>query len=434
VFYRLATVHPLLQGFLAEGRNGRYVRPLTDCTRVPTLIVGGGIGGLALALALARRGRRVRVLEKAPRFGEIGAGLQLAPNASWALDDIGVLEAIAPLAVFPQRIVWMDAISGEQLTALDLGSPFRERYGYRYIVMHRSDLLDALLAACRSHDAITMETSKEIVTVEDRGDSACVTCADGTQYETAILVGADGLWSTLRRAIVDDGEPICSEYVAYRGAIPIGELSRDAGLDNVMLWTGPEMHLVQYPVRRAELYNQVAVFRSRRYRAGTDDWGTPEELDARFASGAEPVRDALTKFRRNRRWPMYDRIPAARWSRNRMTLLGDAAHPMLQYLAQGAAQALEDAVVLAEALTSHADDVPAAFAAYEAERVPRTTRVQRTARAWGDYWHLPLERAALRNRDLATRSPGDYGETDWLYAYGSRPRAGFLSTARIEDR
>jgi salicylate hydroxylase len=408
--------------------------PLTDGTRVPVLIVGGGIGGLALALALARRGRRVHMLEKAPSFGEIGAGLQLAPNASWALHDMGVLDAIAPLAVFPQRIVWMDAISGEQLTALDLGPPFRERYGYRYMVMHRSDLLDALLSACRSHDAITMETSKEVTTVEDRGDSACVTCADGTQYEAAVLVGADGLWSTVRKAIVDDGEPICSEYVAYRGAIPIGEMSRDAGLDNVMLWTGPEMHLVQYPVRRAELYNQVAVFRSRRYRAGSEDWGTPEELDAHFAAGAEPVREALTKFRRNRRWPMYDRLPIARWSRNRITLVGDAAHPMLQYLAQGAAQALEDAVALAAALSRHPADVRAAFAVYEAERVPRTTRVQTTARAWGDYWHLPLERAVQRNRELATRSPGDYGETDWLYAYACGPRADFSSTARIEDR
>lgn len=410
------------------------MHPLTDRVRAPVLVLGGGIGGLAFALALARRGGRVRVLEKAARFGEIGAGLQLAPNASWALDDLGVLDAIAPLAVFPQRILWMDALSGEEVTSLDLGPPFRERYGYRYIVMHRSDLLDALLAACRTHDAIALETSKEAVALEDRGDSACVTCTDGTLYDAPVVVAADGLWSPARQAIVDDGDPICSEYVAYRGAIPIGEMSRHAGLDNVMLWTGPEMHLVQYPVRRGELYNQVAVFRSRRYRAGSDDWGTPDELDARFAAGAEPVRDALTKFRRNRRWPMYDRLPIARWSRNRIALLGDAAHPMLQYLAQGAAQALEDAVVLAQALTSHRDDVPAAFAAYEAERVPRTTRVQTTARAWGDYWHLPLERAAQRNRELGTRSPGDYGETDWLYAYGRRPRADFPSTARIEDR
>ena len=246
-------------------------------------------------------------------------------------------------------------------------------------------------------------------------------------YRAEVAIGADGLWSTARKAILDDGDPICSHYVAYRGAIPIAEMSRHAGLDNVMLWTGPELHLVQYPVRKGELYNQVAVFRSGRYRPESDDWGTPDELDAHFAAGCEPVRDATTKFRRDRRWPMYDRLPIGRWSRERITLLGDAAHPMLQYLAQGAAQALEDAVVLADALTAHPDDVAAAFAAYEAERVPRTARVQTTARAWGDYWHLPLERAAKRNRELRTRSPADYGETDWLYAYGLRPHGASLA-------
>jgi salicylate hydroxylase len=380
-----------------------------------TLVLGGGIGGLAVALALARRGRDVHVVEKAERFGELGAGLQLAPNASRALDDLGVLDAIAPVAVFPQRMVWMDAISGEQVTSLDLGAPFVARYEYRYIVMHRSDLLDALLAACRAHELVTLETSKHVQGLADRGDTAAVTFADGTSYEAEIVIGADGLWSTARKAIVDDGEPLCSHYVAYRGAIPIEEISEHAGLDSVMLWTGPDLHLVQYPVRRGELYNQVAVFKSDRYRPDSDDWGTADELDAHFSAGAAPVRAALTKFRRNRRWPMYDRLPIPSWSRGRIVLMGDAAHPMLQYLAQGAAQALEDAVALAEAITGHTD-VGAAFAAYEARRLGHTARVQTTARAWGDYWHLPLERAARRNAELAMRSPIDYDETDWLYA------------------
>lgn len=388
---------------------------MTSPARVAILVAGGGIGGLAVALALANRGRRVRVLEKAAEFGELGAGLQLAPNASRALDALGVLRAIEPFAVFPERIVWMDAVSGEQVTSLDLGAPFRAHYGYRYIVMHRSDLLAALLAACRAHDRIALETNKNVVAVEDRVERARVTCADGSSYDAELLVGADGLWSTVRALVAADGEPMCSQYVAYRGAIPIEEMSHHAGLDNVMLWTGPNMHLVQYPVRRGELYNQVAVFRSERYRADSDDWGTSDELDAHFAAGTEAVRAALTKFRRNRRWPMFDRLPLRSWSRNRITLLGDAAHPMLQYLAQGAAQALEDAVALAEAVAAH-DDVAAAFAAYEAARVQRTARIQTTARAWGDYWHLPLPEAARRNAVLGTRNPRDYSESDWLYA------------------
>jgi 3-hydroxybenzoate 6-monooxygenase len=399
---------------------------------VPILIAGGGIGGLATALALANRGRAVHVIEKATEFGELGAGLQLAPNASRALDDLGVLPAIEAFAVFPQRMVWMDAISAEQVTSLDLDASFRERYGYRYIVMHRSDLLATLLAACRAQPLITLETSKDVVGIDDRVETARVTCADGSAYETELLIGADGLWSVVRKALVDDGDPICSEYVAYRGAIPIEQMSTHAGLDNVMLWTGPDMHLVQYPVRRGELYNQVAVFRSDRYRPDSDDWGTSDELDAHFGRAAEPVRAALTKFRRNRRWPMFDRLPIARWSRNRITLLGDAAHPMLQYLAQGAAQALEDAVALGEAVANHPGDVPAAFVAYERARVPRTERVQTTARTWGDYWHMPLADAAHRNAFLAARNPRDYSETDWLYAHGLE--AGASPASRNEDR
>jgi 3-hydroxybenzoate 6-monooxygenase len=404
--------------------------------RVPILVAGGGIGGLAVALALAKRGLRVRVIEKAPEFAELGAGLQLAPNASRALDALGVRTAIESFAVFPQRMVWMDAISGEQVTSLDLGAPFTERYGYRYIVMHRSDLLGVLLAACRADARITLETSKDVVAVDDRVETASVACADGSTYEADVLIGADGLWSTVRKTLVDDGEPICSEYVAYRGAIPIEQMSSHAGLDNVMLWTGPNMHLVQYPVRRGELYNQVAVFRSDRYRRDSDDWGTSDELDAHFGAGTPAVRGALTKFRRNRRWPMFDRLPIPRWSRHRITLLGDAAHPMLQYLAQGAAQALEDAVALGGALADHPGDVGAAFAAYEGARAPRTARVQTTARAWGDYWHMSLENASLRNKRLATRNPRDFSETDWLYAHGSEPGvpAVLPTPSRNEDR
>ena len=380
------------------------------------LIAGGGIGGLATALALASHDLDVHVIEKASAFGEIGAGIQLAPNASWALDRLGVLDAVHEHAVFPSRIAWMDAESGQPLTSLDLGDSFRGRYGYNYLVMHRSDLLNALLARCRAHPRIRLETDKDVIRIEESAESTTVQCADGSSYRTELLIGADGLWSTVRAHLVGDGEPECSRYVAYRGAIPISEISTHAGLDSVMLWTGPDMHLVQYPVRRGELYNQVAVFKSERYRPGTDDWGTPDEMDAHFGRGAELVRSALTKIKRNRRWPMYDRLPTTTWSRNRVVLLGDAAHPMLQYLAQGAAQALEDSVVFGDAIAAHGIDD--GVTAYERERQPRTARVQTLAREWGEYWHLhdgPARTA--RDGYLRARAPEDYQESDWFYGY-----------------
>ena len=388
--------------------------------RTQILIVGGGIGGLALALGLGRRGRTVTVIERAPEFVEIGAGIQLAPNASWALDQLGVLPEIHSYAVFPQRLVWMDSTSGEQLTAMDLGKPFLERYGYPYFVMHRSDLLEVLLRACQAQPTVSLQPNRGAATLEDRGATSVVVCENGESYEADIVIGADGLRSNIRKAILDDGEPICSAYVAYRGTLPIGEVSASAGFDNVIVWTGPDRHLVQYPVRRGELYNQVAVFKSRRYVAGGagDDWGLPDELDEMFGDAVDLVRSGIAQMARGRRWPMFDRLPVANWTRNRTTLIGDAAHAMLQYLAQGAAQALEDVAVLTPMLAEERGDPAAVFRAYQNERAPRTARVQTQARIWGDYWHLhPGPQKASRDAMLQRRSVTDYSDSDWYYGY-----------------
>jgi salicylate hydroxylase len=382
----------------------------------PVLIVGGGIGGLTTALALAAQGVRAHVLEKAPSFGEIGAGLQLAPNAMHVLDRLGVVPEIAKHAVFPSRLVWMDALAGERITAVDLGAAFKQRYGQPYIVMHRSDLLAVLLAACQAHPLIALEADRAVVAIEQSESAVSARCADGTVYEADLLVGADGLHSLVRALIVDD-QPICSEYVAYRGTLPMAQMSTHAGLDNVVMWVGPEMHFVQYPVRRGELYNQVAVFRSKRYRPGSDDWGTVEEFDAHYAQTCQYVRDCAGLMWRDKRWPMYDRLAIARWTHGRVVLMGDAAHPMLQYAAQGACQAIEDALCLADRVAAAPDDLAGALAAYEAARGPRTARVQATARAIGEFFHLEGTPAGERNARMRARSETDYTDIDWLYGH-----------------
>jgi 3-hydroxybenzoate 6-monooxygenase len=389
-------------------------------TPLPLLIAGGGIGGLAAALAIARTGRSVTVLEKSSQFGEIGAGLQLAPNASHALAKLGVLDAIAPHAVYPRRLLWRDARTGKRVTALDLGEKFRAHYGHPYVVMHRGDLLDVLLAACRADSRIVLEPSREVVAVEHDARGARAVCADGTTFHGSAVIAADGLWSRLRKLVRDDGDPVPARYVAYRGTLPVEELWEGAGLEDVVLWTAPGLHFVQYPIRGGKLFNQVAVFRSTRFRADSDDWGTPDELDAAFAVGCEAVQSGVARIRRDRRWTMYDREPIADWSRGRLALLGDAAHPMLQYLAQGACQALEDAVVLADALAAH-DDPAAAFVAYRDRRYLRTARVQYTARVFGEIWHVGDVGATLRDSMVAARPDDDFTHAEWLYGWRPEP-------------
>jgi 2-polyprenyl-6-methoxyphenol hydroxylase-like FAD-dependent oxidoreductase len=386
---------------------------------VSLLIVGGGIGGLATALSAARAGRRVHVIEKSPGFTEIGAGLQLAPNATRMLDRLGVLPDVLRLATFPKNLVMMDAVTGLPITRLDLGDAFRAHYGYPYVVMHRGDLLAAELAACRRESSIALDSGREAVSIEQDDDLVHVACGDGTSFDCEAVVGADGLWSLARKAVHDDGDPVCAQYVAYRGTVPLHEAPPGTDVENMTIWVGPEMHFVQYVIHGGRLLNQVAVFRSHRFRPGCehlDDWGTPDELDGVFAALCPRVRDAVRFMRRDRRWPMFDRLPIDSWTRGRLTLLGDAAHPMLQYIAQGACQALEDAVCLGNALARQ-PDLRQAFLAYERERIPRTARVQRTARFFGDLKHLDGAGRAVRNALLAKRAPDDFEYFDFLYGY-----------------
>lgn len=385
--------------------------------RIPLLIIGGGIGGLATALSAWQTGIAAHVLEKSPEFTEFGAGLQLAPNATRILDQLGIFSEIKQHATFPKRLVMMDALSGKEITALDLGPKLLEHFGYPYVVMHRGDLLAAELNACRASNAITLEANKEVVRIEDLGNAARVTCSDGSVYECDALVGADGLWSKARKLVDDDGEPICSQFVAYRGTIPIGEAPHDSEFDAMVLWVGPDLHFVQYVVHHGTLFNQVAVFRSYRYTPDSDDWGNVDELEEHFSKMCPRVRNAVAKIKRNRRWPMLDRLPIPNWTRNHITLLGDAAHPMLQYLAQGACQALEDAHCLGHCLQAARGDVPRAFAAYQNQRIPRTARVQQSARFFGDVKHVHGVGISLRNALLAKRMPYDFEYFEWLYGY-----------------
>ncbi len=380
------------------------------------IIVGGGIGGVATALACAFRGIRVTVLERHGEFGEVGAGLQVGPNAWRVLSDLGVLDSLVQRVVLPGRWALRDITTGQEIFALPFGAAFEERYGAPYAVMHRGELLTALLAACRATGLVTALAGKEITHISQDAGSVTAHSADGEAFTAQAAIAADGLRSTIRAQLLDDDAPLVSDYVVYRGPGPRPEGIEDA----VMLYVGDGMHYMQYPISGGTMVNRVASFKSTRGAPLSDDWGTPDELVEKFAGATAHVRTAVAQLDTSRRWPLCDRKPRSGWARGRVVLLGDAAHPMNQYLAQGACQALEDAVVLARSLADTPGDPVAAFKSYEEERFPRTSAIQEYTRFIGDFCHFGGAAALLRDHFLAGLAIEErYAYTDWLYGAGT---------------
>jgi len=382
----------------------------------PVVIIGGGIGGLATALALARNGVASHVLEQSSAFGEIGAGIQLGPNAFQMFEALGLTETINRWAVFPDALIMRDGLSGDEVTRMPLGALFRQRFRYPYAVIYRADLHRVLLDACRAESSITLSAQRKVTQIHDDGKYVTVDTQDGAAVRGAAAIGADGLWSTVRARLVNDGKPRVSGHIAYRAVLPIAEVPLDLRWNSVVLWAGPKTHLVQYPLRRGELFNLVAVFHSDRYAEGWDVHADPAELHERFSVARPEVKTLLGKIDVWKMWVLCDREPIKEWSKGRVTLLGDAAHPMLQYLAQGAAMAMEDAVVLADAVKTCAGDFATAFQKYQKERYLRTARVQLTARFYGDAYHAAGATRDLRNALLKGRAPDKaYEGIGWLY-------------------
>ncbi|MEU5881466.1 FAD-dependent monooxygenase [Spirillospora sp. NPDC047279] len=387
-------------------------------TNPDVIIVGGGIGGLGAAFSLARRGLAVRVLERSAAFGEVGAGIQLAPNCTRILDDYGLLGEARSLGVVPDAMVMRDAVGAAELTRLDLRD-LERRHGFPYLVIHRSDLHGMLLRAC-GRAGVDLATSHRVTGYATTAGGARVTLAGGRVEEARIVIAADGLHSVARGLLSDD-RPVSSAYVAYRGTTPTAT-GRAAGVDlsEVVVYVGPGCHFVHYGLRGGELLNQVAVFESPRALAGEEDWGTPDELDAAFAGTCEFVRGGLPDMWRDKRWRMYDRDPIMTWVDGGMALLGDSAHPPLQYIAQGAVMAIEDGWVLGEHVARNragdgSVDWPAVLSAYQAVRPEHCRRVLTTSRAWGELWHLNGPARERRNVLLRERDTYDYAFVDWLY-------------------
>ena len=387
-------------------------------TNAPILIAGGGIGGLSAALALARRGRAVRLLEQSSQFSEIGAGIQLGPNVFRMFDRLGVTDEIKRHWVVPENLIMMDCITAEEVTRVPLGRPFIERFGHHYAVIHRGDLHKVLLDACRARPEITLETGHKVARIDEIPSGVQVTTTEECTVTGAALVGCDGLWSVVRGKIVGDGRPRVSGHVAYRAVLPTSQVPEELRLQSMVIWCGEKTHLVQYPLRGGELFNLVAVFHSNKFAEGWDAFGDVAELHERFAGTCSQVRTLLGKIESWRMWVLCDRDPVRTWSRGNITLLGDAAHPTLQYLAQGANFAIEDAVCLADQVERHGRDHAAAFLAYQQARYIRAARLQLTSRLYGEVFHASGATRDLRNAVLGDRTPAQaYDGMAWIYDY-----------------
>jgi salicylate hydroxylase len=383
------------------------------------IIAGGGIGGLAAALALARKGFRSIVLEQAAQFGEIGAGIQIAPNAWHALDALGVGALVKKEAVFIERLLMMDGVSGETVIDIPLDERFAKRFANPYAVTHRADIHGSLLDGCKAlPELIELRTNTRVTGFEIENHSVSVKCDQG-QIRGIALVGADGGRSVVREALVGDPLPPTSLHKCYRAVLDIDDVPPGLRFPAATLWAAHDTHIVHYPLRGWKLFNLVATTIGRPISEGHAEKAAPEEVLPQFAHYCDKPLKLMRTPKQFTRWMLRYRDPVDNWVRGPVGLLGDAAHFMLQYMAQGAAMAMEDAVCLGACADAADGDFFAAFRAYQDKRIVRASRVHVSANSLiGMIFHVPdgLQRE-IRNDMYRGRSPERYYDAlEWVFS------------------
>jgi 3-hydroxybenzoate 6-monooxygenase len=384
----------------------------------PVLIAGGGIGGLAAALALVREGYNVKVIEQSAHIGEIGAGIQLSPNAFAACDALGVGANLRARAVYTDEMVMFDAIDARRVIGIALGARFRERFGNPYAVIHRADIHGALLEGVQATtEGIEFLTSTKVVHIEQSDDGVVLIDAQGGRHEGQALIGCDGVRSAVRQQYVGDGIRV-SGHVVFRAVIDTAEFPEALRYTAPCIWVGPNCHLVHYPLKGGDKFNLAVTFHSDRPEEWGSTDGDPAEVQRYFRATCEETQQILRIPKAWKRYSTADRDPIERWTFGRAALLGDAAHPMVQYLAQGACMACEDAVTLALALRREGGDWGRALPLYERSRVARTARVVLSAREMGRIYHAKGVERLVRNEMWKGRPQERfYDALEWLYGW-----------------
>jgi 3-hydroxybenzoate 6-monooxygenase len=388
---------------------------------LPVIVAGGGIGGLAAALALVRQGFKVTVLEQADQIGEIGAGIQLGPNAFHAFDALGVGDKTRSRSVFTDHMVMHDALDEYQVGKIPTGEAFRQRFGNPYAVIHRADIHTSLLEGAVETGRVDFVTSTRVVRIEQTDSTVTAIDQHGRAHVGVALIGADGGKSVVREQYVND-PPRVTGHVVYRAVVEKDDFPENLRWNAASIWVGPNCHLVHYPLRGGEQYNVVVTFHSREHETWGVTDGSKEEVQSYFQGICPKARQLIDLPKSWKRWATADREPIGQWSFGRATLLGDAAHPTTQYLAQGACMALEDAVTLGEALRvtqgPAGHDWTAALDLYQRSRVARTARIVLSAREMGRIYHAKGVERLVRNDLWRGRSPERfYDAMEWLYGW-----------------
>jgi len=384
---------------------------------LPIIVAGGGIGGLAAALALVRQGFAVTVLEQAAEIGEIGAGIQLGPNAFHAFDALGIGEKARARAVYTDEMVMHDAVDGRLVGRIPTGAAFRERFGNPYAVIHRVDVHLSLLEGAQETGQVSFLTSTRVQQVEQDEHGVTVYDQHGRAHRGQALIAADGTKSVVRAQYVNDPARVTG-HVVYRAVVDKRDFPADLQWNAASIWVGPNCHLVHYPLRGGEQYNVVVTFHSRQQEQWGVTDGSAEEVQSYFQDICPQARQLIDLPKSWKRWATADREPIGQWSFGRVTLLGDAAHPTTQYMAQGACMALEDAVTLGEALRVNGNDFLRAFDLYQRSRVARTARIVLSSREMGRIYHAKGVERLVRNDLWKERTPERfYDAMEWLYGW-----------------
>ncbi len=384
------------------------------------VIAGGGIGGLAAALACARAGRAVELLEQSPVFGEVGAGIQLGPNVVKVLEAMGVGDALRRVAAFPSQLEVRNATSTELLGVLPLGKSAEQRYGASYVTIARADMHTLLLDAVRAQGGVGLHLDSRVIGITQDAQRVRVETVQDRAFEAPLLVGADGLWSVVRKQVVEnDAAPRVTGHLAFRAMLPQSALPASLRTQVVTAWMGPDFHAVHYPVRSGEWLNMVCIVHGK-VSGDPQSWdhsANAHELRSRMSLARGGLRDMIYAIDQWRLWPLTDREPmtsAAQHAKGRIALLGDAAHPMRPYLAQGAGMAIEDAAALANCLAEQPGQVQQALGRFAEMRWQRNARVQARAIRNGQIYHM--KGFQQLGRDIALKLLGArLMDVPWLY-------------------